>query len=135
MVIEDDQGLRLAGFHQYVGIATNNQAEYQALITGLQKAAEWRPDRLELYLDSLLVVEQLNGRYRVKNAELAPLFKRATELLRGFSEVAVQHVERARNRGADALANRGIDEWQAGVAGKIPPGPRRTGGRRTGSRG
>jgi len=112
-VIEDDQEMRLAGFHQYVGTATNNEAEYQALITGLQKAAEWKPDRLELYLDSQLVVEQLNRRYRVKKAELLPLFRRAQDLLAGFPEVTVTHVERARNRGADALANRGIDEWLA----------------------
>ncbi len=127
--------MRLAGFHQYIGTATNNQAEYQALIVGLQKAAEWRPDRVELCLDSQLVVEQLRGRFRVKNPELAPLHRRAQELLRDFPEVTITYVERARNRGADALANRGIDEWQGGSPGKMPPGPRRTGDRRTGSRG
>lgn len=110
VVIEDDQGLRLRGLHRYIGTATNNEAEYQALIEGLKAVREWKPDRLEVYLDSKLVVEQINGRYRVKKPELQPLHKRAKELLDGFGEVAVAHVERERNRGADALANRALDE-------------------------
>lgn len=110
MVIEDDQGLRLWGGHSYVGTATNNRAEYLALIGGLRKAAEWRPDRLEVYLDSKLVVEQVSGRYKVRNPDLLPLHRQAVDLLRGFPRVTVGHVPRERNRGADALANRAIDE-------------------------
>jgi ribonuclease HI len=110
VVLEDDRGLRLWGGHRYVGTATNNQAEYMALIEGLQQAARWKPDRLEVYMDSQLVVEQLVGRYRVKNADLRPLHARAVALLGGFPEAVVSHVPRERNRGADALANRAIDE-------------------------
>jgi ribonuclease HI len=110
VVIEDDQGLRLRGLHRYIGKATNNEAEYQALIQGLMAALEWKPDRLEVYLDSKLVVEQIKGGYRVKKAELQPLHRRAKELLDGFPEWEVKHVERERNRGADALANRALDE-------------------------
>ncbi|MDQ6878619.1 MAG: ribonuclease HI family protein [Candidatus Dormibacteraeota bacterium] len=110
VVIEDDQGMRLRGLHRYIGKATNNEAEYHALIEGLKAASDWHPDRLEVYLDSKLVVEQINGRYRVKKAELQPLHKRAKELLDSFGEVVVAHVERERNRGADALANRALDE-------------------------
>ena len=113
LVLEDDEGMRLWGGHRYLGTATNNQAEYLALIEGLQQAARWKPDRLEVYMDSQLVVEQLGGRYRVKNAELRPLHARAVALLAGFREAVVSHVPRERNRGADALANRAIDEQGA----------------------
>ena len=73
--------------------------------------ADWKPDRLEVFLDSMLVVEQVNGNYRVKNAALQPLAARATSLLAAFPEVAVAYVPREKNKGADALANKGIDDW------------------------
>lgn len=117
VVIEDDQGMRLRGVCRYLGRATNNQAEYQAVIEGLQAVVPWKPDRLELFLDSQLVVEQLGGRYRVKNPDLKPLHRRARELIDGFPEVVISHVERSKNRGADALANRAIDEYKAPQAG------------------
>ena len=101
--------MRLRGLHRYIGRATNNEAEYQALIEGLKAAAEWKPDRLEVYLDSKLVVEQINGAYRVKKPELQPLHGQAKELLGAFDEVVISHVEREKNRGADALANMAID--------------------------
>jgi ribonuclease HI len=110
VVIEDDQGMRLRGLYRYIGTATNNEAEYLALIDGLKAVIEWKPDRLEIYLDSKLVVEQINGAYRVKKPGLQPLHRRAKELLAGFGEVVIAHVERERNRGADALANRALDE-------------------------
>jgi ribonuclease HI len=110
VVIEDDQGVRLRGLHRYIGTATNNEAEYKALIEGLAAVTEWKPDRLEVYLDSKLVVEQLNGGYKVKKVELQPLHRRAKEMLGGFGEVVIAHIERERNRGADALANRALDE-------------------------
>jgi ribonuclease HI len=110
VVIEDDQGMRLRGFHRWLGTRTNNEAEYEAVIEGLNAVKEWKPDRLEVYLDSKLVVEQLNGRYRVKAAELIPLYERAKAMLREFPQVVVSHVEREKNRGADALANKAIDE-------------------------
>jgi ribonuclease HI len=110
VVIEDDKGMRLRGLHRYLGKATNNEAEYHALIEGLKAAAEWKPDRLELYLDSKLVVEQVNGSYRVRKPELQPLYQRAKQLLGGFDDVVISHVEREKNRGADALANMALDE-------------------------
>lgn len=116
MVIEDGDGMRLWGGCSYAGEMTNNQAEYLALLAGLRQVAEWHPSRLEVCLDSELVVHQLNGRYRVRNADLRPLFEQARKLLGGFRDVTVRHVPRERNRGADALANRAIDEHQ-GMAG------------------
>ena len=91
-------------------------AEYLALIEGLTAVADWKPDRVEVFLDSKLVVEQVSGRYRVKNAALAPLHKQAVRLLAALPAATVSHVERERNKGADALANRAIDEWKGGPA-------------------
>ena len=110
VVIEDDKGMRLRGLHRWLGVATNNEAEYHALIEGLKAVSEWKPDRLEIYLDSKLVVEQMNGRWRVKEARMQSLMARAKELLAAFPEVEIKHVERERNKGADALANMAIDE-------------------------
>jgi ribonuclease HI len=113
LVIEDGNGTRLWGGCRYIGEVTNNQAEYLALIEGLRKAAEWRPGRLEVMMDSELVVRQLSGRYRVRSPELKPLHDQAMALLRSFPTARVVHVPRERNRGADALANRAIDEWKS----------------------
>ncbi len=109
VVIEDDQGMRLRGLHRWLGVATNNEAEYKALIEGLKAVQEWKPDRLEVFMDSKLVVEQMKGGYRIKAAELLPLHKQAKELLERFPLYEVAHVERAKNRGADHLANMAID--------------------------
>ena len=112
VVIEDDQGMRLRGLCRYIGKATNNVAEYLAIIEGLQAVVEWEPDALEVYLDSKLVVEQLSGNYKVKNAALAPLHRQATELIGRFPNVKLTHVPREKNKGADALANKAIDEYK-----------------------
>ena len=101
--------MRLRGLHRWLGVTTNNEAEYRALIEGLEAVADWKPDRLEIYLDSKLVVEQVNNRWKIKSPELQPLHARAVELLRQFPDVTVAHVERNKNRGADALANMAID--------------------------
>jgi probable phosphoglycerate mutase len=109
-VIEDEHGMRLRGLHRFLGRATNNEAEYEALIEGLKAVSEWKPDRLEVLLDSKLVVEQVNGRWKVKEARLQALLLKTKELLAGFPEVEIKHVERERNKGADALANMAMDE-------------------------
>ena len=101
--------MRLRTFHRFIGTATNNVAEYQALIDGLKAVEEWKPDRLEVYLDSKLVVEQVNGKYRVKNPELQTLIGQVQDLRRRFHEVEFKHVEREKNRGADTLANMALD--------------------------
>ncbi len=110
IVIEDDQGMRLRGLHRWLGKKTNNEAEYLALIDGLKAVEAWKPDRLEVYLDSKLVVEQMNGQFKIKKPELQELAKEAQSLLGRFPKVEFKHVEREKNRGADALANRAIDD-------------------------
>jgi ribonuclease HI len=109
VVIEDENGMRLRGLHRWLGVATNNEAEYHALIEGLKAVSEWKPDRLEIFLDSKLVAEQVKGNYRVKEPRLQRLYLEAKELLSGFPEVEIKHVEREKNKGADALANMAID--------------------------
>ncbi len=103
--------MRLRGLHRYLGTATNNEAEYHALIEGLRALQEWKPDHIEIYMDSKLVVEQVKGAYKVKKPELQLLHHKAMELLATFGDrFVVKHVERERNKGADALANRALDE-------------------------
>jgi len=104
---EDEVVEELADF---IGTATNNVAEYEALLAGLELALDRGVQRLDVFLDSELVVRQLNGDYRVRDAGLKPLWERARELLDRFHEVEVHHVPRAQNRAADALVNRAIDE-------------------------
>jgi ribonuclease HI len=111
VVIEDENGLKLRTFHRWLGKATNNQAEYEALIEGLKAVADWSPDRLEILLDSKLVVEQVNGRWKVKEPELQQLHRHAKELLKPFGDkVTIRHVERSQNRAADKLVNMALDE-------------------------
>jgi ribonuclease HI len=93
----------------YIGKATNNVAEYQALIAGLEIALDRGVERLDVFLDSELVVRQVNGRYKVKDAGLKPLHQQACLLLSRFHEVDVKHVRREQNAAADALVNQAID--------------------------
>ena len=93
----------------YLGVATNNVAEWTALVLGLEAAAKRGISRLHVRLDSELIVKQLGGEYRVKHAGLRPLYDRARRLLREFSEVEIRHVPRAQNTLADRLVNRVLD--------------------------
>jgi len=109
-VLLDDDGQELVTRAKYLGRCTNNVAEYKALILGLRSAREIGCSRLEVFMDSELIVRQITGRYKVKNATLKPLFTEAQELLKQFRHVIVTHIPRAENARADELANRGIDE-------------------------
>jgi len=94
----------------YLGIATNNVAEWTALVLGLEAAAKRGVRRLGVRLDSELVVKQLRGEYRVKHVGLQPLYRRARRLLSGFAEVEIRHVPREQNVLADRLVNRLLDQ-------------------------
>ena len=93
----------------FIGRATNNVAEYQALLAGLEIALDRGVERLDVFLDSELVVRQVNGQYKVKDAGLKPLHRQACLLLSRFHEVDVKHVRREQNAAADALVNQAID--------------------------
>ena len=109
VVVTDPSGTIVAELAQGIGRATNNVAEYRAAIEGLRLAREHGASSVTLRADSLLLIEQLAGRYRVKTPHLRPLFDEARGLIRGFDEVRLEHVPRAENAEADALANRGVD--------------------------
>lgn len=94
----------------YLGTATNNVAEYAALLAALERARALGVESLDVRSDSQLVVEQMNGGYRVKAAHLKPLWLRARLLAGEFRRFAIRHVAREKNRAADELANRAIDE-------------------------
>ena len=104
-----------ASVADYLGIRTNNVAEYEGVVRGLTLAQELGARRVELLLDSKLIVEQLHGRWRVKDPKLAPLWAQARRLLVAFPDGwAATHVPRAQNTTADSLANEAIDRVAAG---------------------
>lgn len=92
-----------------LGTATNNVAEYTALVRGLEKAQELGLKRLAVFSDSELMVKQMSGEYRVKNADLQPLYEEASRLRRGFDAVTITHVRRGNNARADELCNIALD--------------------------
>lgn len=94
-----------------IGIATNNVAEYRAAIAGLERCRDLGADEVTVRADSKLIVEQLSGRWRVKNPTLIRLHGEARALIKGFGRVRFEHVPRERNKVADKLANRGVDAW------------------------
>jgi ribonuclease HI len=96
--------------HRGIGEATNNVAEYRALLLALERALAMGVRDLEVCSDSELLVRQLQGRYRVKHPGLQPLFAKARQDIGGFRHFEIRHVPRELNAEADALANRGIDE-------------------------
>ena len=108
-MITDAEGATLAEKAVYLGETTNNQAEYQALLIGLEEAVKLAPARLTIRMDSELIVKQLNGEYRVRNRDLMPLHSRARELIGQLAAVEVVHVPREENIDADRLANQAID--------------------------
>lgn len=108
-VLIDANGALLEEVGEYLGTATNNVAEWTALLLGLQAAANRGIRHLAVRLDSELVVRQVRGEYRVKHADLQPLHRRALALLRRFEHVDVRHVPRKENTVADRLVNRVLD--------------------------
>jgi ribonuclease HI len=93
---------------EYAGTVTNNVAEYTALIKGLDKAKSLGIKRIKIYLDSELLVRQMNGIYKVKNKNLIPLWSRAKRIAEYFESCTITHVRRELNAEADALARQGV---------------------------
>ena len=117
VVIKDKEEVILE-VSKYIGNATNNQAEYEALILALHKAKELfahkktRPGSIECNLDSELVVKQLNREYKIKNEGLKPLFIEVTNLIPEFDSVKFIHIPREKNKLADKLVNRELDRHE-----------------------
>ena len=99
--------------HESIGIATNNVAEYRGLVAALTWALAHGHNALHVRSDSELLVRQMKGEYRVKNAGLQPLYEEARRLAARVGQVTFEHVRRERNRDADRLANLAMDEAAA----------------------
>ena len=108
-VLEADDGDSLAAHGESIGTATNNVAEYSALIAGLEKAVELGVDELEVISDSELMVKQMRGEYKVKNVALRELSLRAAALARELGRVTYTAVRREHNELADRLVNEALD--------------------------
>jgi len=108
-ILKTDTGQVVAKISEYLGVATNNQAEYKAILAGITKAKELGAEEIDFYLDSELAVKQLNREYKVRNAELAPLYVKIYNLTLQFKKVTFSHIRREFNKEADFLANEAMD--------------------------
>ena len=98
---------------EYIGTATNNVAEYSALLRGLEEAKSLGIRHIDIYMDYELIVKQIKGIYRVKNENLLPLWIKAKSLLKEFAHYSVTHVPREMNKEADSLATRAVKQKRA----------------------
>jgi ribonuclease HI len=110
VAIFDEKGKLVRKLSKFLGKTTNNQAEYQALILGLGKAIEMEADEVSCFLDSELIVRQLQGKYKVKNDGLKPLFGEVLGLMNNFEKIEFRHILREKNKLADKLVNHAIDK-------------------------
>lgn len=116
-ILKDEAGQVLAELYAGIGINTNNVAEYRGLIAALEWALEHGHSRLHVRSDSLLIVQQMLGNYRVKHEGLIPLHQRARTLARQIGHVTFEHVRRELNKEADHLSNLGMDQNEPGGPG------------------
>jgi ribonuclease HI len=110
VVISDPSGQKVAALSRFLGHQTNNYAEYMGLLAALQYALEHGQRALEVVSDSELLVRQINGRYKVRNPNLLELYKQAKSLIAKLDWFRIGHVLRGKNKEADALANRAMDQ-------------------------
>lgn len=108
-VLYDAEKNVVGRYEKYLGHTTNNQAEYEAVILGMQKAQELGGTELDIFLDSQLVVQQLKREFRIKDKKLQPLFVKAWNLMQGFKKVSITHIPRNQNKEADKLVNIALD--------------------------
>lgn len=109
-VLMDAEGRVVARLGRFLGVQTNNYAEYMGLLLGLKHARGLGVKELEVLADSELLIRQLQGRYQVKSPTLRPLYEEAAALLEQFPRVKLTHVPREKNKAADEMSNRAIDE-------------------------
>jgi ribonuclease HI len=114
VVVSAPDGTVLDEVGEAIGEATNNVAEYRALLRGLERARKLGADEVEVVNDSELVARQVEGRYKVKHPGLRPLFQEAAGALAGFASWSIRSVPRAENARADALVNRALDAARPG---------------------
>jgi len=108
-VLTDSDGSQLQAKGLFLGGATNNVAEYTALVKALQAAKRMGAEQVKVFSDSQLLARQINGQYKVKSDKIRPLFRQAIELLGGFEKWEVVHIAREQNKGADRLVNQALN--------------------------
>jgi ribonuclease HI len=121
VVMRDPRGQVVARLKKYIGRSTNNVAEYYGLIAALDYAESHQVRALDVESDSELLVKQMRGQYKVKSADLQPLFERAKKMSQSFLSFRIRHVYREHNREADRLANEAMDEVAGGAAARNEP--------------
>lgn len=109
IVIKDEKDKIIKEYAEFIGAATNNQAEYKALIKGLELAREFKPSEILCFLDSELLVKQMRQEYRVKDQNLQPLFMKVWNLAVSLGKVKYYHIPRTLNKEADKLLNLELD--------------------------
>ena len=109
VVIFDSNKNKIKEVFKYIGEATNNVAEYTALVSGLEEALALKATDVVIYMDSELLAKQLNGEYKVKDANMKAFFDESLSLFKNFNSFEVKHIERAKNKEADKLVNKAIN--------------------------
>lgn len=115
IVLMDQSGTVLVEKGEYIGVATNNVAEYKAMLRGLEEASNLQASTVSVYGDSELLIKQMNGVYRVKHPNLLPLYQRAQSMIRAFKNISFIYIPRDQNTCADKAANEALDQldWRA----------------------
>lgn len=118
VVIKDEHGQPIDSLSEFLGIQTNNAAEYSGLLAALEYALAHHLSAIRVYSDSELLVRQMTGKYRVKSEDLRPLYDRAQEMIRRIPRFEIEHIRREGNRAADALANEAMDRGESRANGR-----------------
>jgi ribonuclease HI len=111
-IIRDESGKTLGRISRPIGVTTNNQAEYQAIIAALEKAVATGASQVNIKSDSELVVRQINGQYKIKNTALRPLYQQVVRLAGSLESFSITDIPREQNAEADKLANKALDRAQ-----------------------
>lgn len=112
VIIYDEHNKVVAEISEFIGVTTNNQAEYKAILAGIKKAVALGATEAQFYMDSELAVKQLNREYKVKNKDIAPLFLAIYNLTLSFKKITFTHIRREKNKEADRLANEAMDRGE-----------------------
>ena len=116
-VLSDSSGIILVEISEYLGIQTNNYAEYTSLLLAIEKCLELgiNQSKIQIFMDSKLVVEQVNGRWKVKSENIKSIHLKIMELLKYFDTVSITHVPREKNTLADSLVNKAINSYNSKI--------------------
>ena len=109
VIMLDSNKKKIKEISRYIGLTTNNIAEYSALVCGLEEASALGASDVVVFMDSELLAKQLSGEYRVKDGNIRPLFEKALGVLKNFNSFEIKHIDREKNKEADKLVNKAIN--------------------------